>query len=194
MFCIIDIIHHQHKVDIRTGTLNRVVSNRISSTGASRLAQNKLIPTASEANQESSITPYINLQSSDAYEEDQLDDNDNDTEQPEMTPNKQSTENESRFDFRDHRAKSNYLENLSQRSSAADVIRDVLSRRRALDPTEKHDLRTYIRNRKDSIVQHVIGYNYDDHSIVGGLYTRVGIGSKLNKNISVITDHLNGLF
>ncbi|CAF1342487.1 unnamed protein product, partial [Rotaria sordida] len=29
---------------------------------------------------------------------------------------------------------------------------------------------------KNSIVEHVIGYNYDDNSVVGGLYTRVGIG------------------
>jgi hypothetical protein len=36
-------------------------------------------------------------------------------------------------------------------------------------------------NRRDSIVEHVIGYNYDDNSTVGGLYIRVGIGSKLNK-------------
>ncbi|CAF1480573.1 unnamed protein product [Rotaria sordida] len=30
---------------------------------------------------------------------------------------------------------------------------------------------------KNSTVEHVIGYNYDENSIVGGLYTRVGIRS-----------------
>ncbi len=59
-----------------------------------------------------------------------------------------------------------------------------MTRRHALDSIEQHHLRTYIRRRKNSIVQHVIGYNYDDHSTAGGLYTRVGIGSKLNKKKS----------
>lgn len=55
--------------------------------------------------------------------------------------------------------------------------RDALTRRRALDIAETQDLKIYMRHRRDSIVQHVIGYNYDDHSTAGGLYTRVGIGS-----------------
>ncbi len=67
-----------------------------------------------------------------------------------------------------------------------DTTRSVSNRRHALAPTEKQDLRTYMRRRRNSIVQHVIGYNYDDNSSVGGLYTRVGIGSKLNKSILVI--------
>ncbi len=66
------------------------------------------------------------------------------------------------------------------------LFSDSLTRRRALDPIEKHHLRTYIRQRKSSIVQHVIGYNYDDNSTAGGLYTRAGIGSKLNKKIEMI--------
>ena len=56
--------------------------------------------------------------------------------------------------------------------------RNVLTRRHALDPGGVHNLRSYMRHRKDSIVQRVIGYNYDDHSTAGGLYIRVGIGSK----------------
>ncbi|CAF2954752.1 unnamed protein product [Rotaria sp. Silwood2] len=59
-----------------------------------------------------------------------------------------------------------------------DTVRDILTRRRALDPAEKHNLIAYVRHRRESIFQHVIGYNYDDNSIVGGLYTRVGIGSE----------------
>jgi hypothetical protein len=184
MFCIIDIVHHRHKVKIPTNNLNRLVSNQISVTGDVRLAQNKLISTASEANQESSTTPCINLQLFDVYEEDKLDDNDN--EQPEITANKQSTDNKN--------TRPNSLDNLSRRSSVMDTARDVLTRRHALDPIEQKDLRTYMRRRKNSIVQHVIGYNYDDNSSVGGLYTRVGIGSKLNRSILVIIGHLNGSF
>jgi hypothetical protein len=54
----------------------------------------------------------------------------------------------------------------------------VVSRRQALDPSGTHTLRNYVSHRKDTIVQRVIGYNYDDHSTAGGLYIRVGIGSK----------------
>jgi hypothetical protein len=60
-----------------------------------------------------------------------------------------------------------------------DTTRDVSRRRPALDLGGAHNLRTYVRHRKDSIVQRVIGYNYDDHSTAGGLYIRVGIGSKI---------------
>jgi hypothetical protein len=75
------------------------------------------------------------------------------------------------------------------------LFSDSFTRRHALDSTETHHLKTYIRRRKNSIVQHVIGYNYDDDSTAGGLYTRVGIGSKLNKkNLSDYTSHLNGSF
>jgi hypothetical protein len=87
----------------------------------------------------------------------------------------------------DHRNQLNSLDNPSHGSSVTkpltDTTRDILTRRRALDPIEEHDLKTYVHRRRNSIVQHVIGYNYDDNSIVGGLYTRVGIGSKLKKNI-----------
>ncbi len=117
-----------------------------------------------EVNQESLTTPNMNLKFFDTCEEDQLNEND----QTEII------ENENPF----HRVTS---ENGSCRSSALDTTRDVLTRRHALDSTEKQDLRIYMRHRRDSIVQHVIGYNYDDNSIVGGLYTRVGIGSKIKK-------------
>ncbi|CAF1142344.1 unnamed protein product, partial [Didymodactylos carnosus] len=58
----------------------------------------------------------------------------------------------------------------NQRSRAAD------DRRLALDTGGVSNLRAYIRHRKDSIVQRVIGYNYDDKSTAGGLYIRVGTG------------------
>jgi hypothetical protein len=54
----------------------------------------------------------------------------------------------------------------------------ILTRRHTLDPNGIHTLRNYVSHRKDTIVQRVIGYNYDDHSTAGGLYIRVGIGSK----------------
>jgi len=193
MFCIIDINHHRRKVKIPTNNLNRLTSNQISLTRDVRLAQNKRTSTVSEASQESSITPCSNLQLFEACDEDQLNDN-NDNEQPEITPNKQSQDNEHRVSFHDHRDKPNSSENLAPRLSAMDSTRSVLTRRHALAPTEKQDLRTYMRRRRNSIVQHVIGYNYDDNSSVGGLYTRVGIGSKLNKSILVIVGRLNGSF
>ena len=80
-------------------------------------------------------------------------------------------------------SKSQSLDNLSIKSSVimrkhVNPTRDVSTRRHALDPGAAHNLRTYVRHRKDSIVQRVIGYNYDDNSTAGGLYIRVGIGSK----------------
>jgi hypothetical protein len=185
MFCIIDIIRHRHKVIIPTSTLNRLDSNHMGVTGDVRLAQNKRILTLSAANQKSSSTPYLNMQSFNGCKENQLDGLDN--ERLEIISNRQSIDNDNTFSHRDHLTKSNSLDNLlhqtSTTKSLTDTTRDVLIRRRALDPIEEHDLITYVRHRRNSIVQHVIGYNYDDDSIVGGLYTRVGIGSKLNKNV-----------
>ncbi|CAF1228293.1 unnamed protein product, partial [Rotaria sordida] len=178
VFCIIDISRHQGKVKIPRNTLNRLDSKQTSLTGDARLARNKFISTSSEANQKLSITSYINLHLFDEPEKDELDDNDN--EQSKINDNKLSTDNNDTFSFRNHHNKLNSLDNLSHRSlvtqSPTDTTRDIFTRRRALDPNEQHNLKTYIHHRKNTIVQHVIGYNYDDNSIVGGLYTRVGIG------------------
>ncbi|CAF1444651.1 unnamed protein product [Rotaria sp. Silwood1] len=134
--------------------------------------------TSSEANRKPSITSYINLPLFDESEKNQLDDNDN--EQSEINGNKPSTGNDDTFSFRDQRSKLKSLGNLSHRSSVTktptNTTRDIFTRRRALDPIEQHNLKTYVLHRKNSIVEHIIGYNYDDNSIVGGLYTRVGIG------------------
>lgn len=115
---------------------------------------------------------------------------DNDDEQLETESNKIATENEELFSNRDHQSHSRSLDDLVEQSSAVkpleEFTRDISSRRHALDSTAQTYLRAYVRRRRNSIVQHVIGYNYDDNSIVGGLYTRVGIGSKLisqKKNI-----------
>ena len=153
----------------------------MNTAGGVPLTQNKRISTSAVANPKSSSTPHINLQLFDDGEKTHSDDN----ERPEITFAEHSADNDNTIKFRDHRGKSNSLDDLSCRSSATkslmDTTRDVLIRRGALDPGEQHDLRTYVRQRKNSIVQHAIGYNYDDNSMVGGLYTRVGIGSKLNK-------------
>ena len=68
-----------------------------------------------------------------------------------------------------------------KKKQSMDSRRDTLFRRHALDVSDTQNLKSYVRYRRDSIVQHVIGYNYDDHSTAGGLYTRVGIGSKMTE-------------
>lgn len=161
-------------------------SNRIGFTGDVRFIENTRVSVSSETNRKSLNAAYINLPLSDDSADDQLDHNDN--EKPEKKSNEQSTENINQISFRGDRGRSNSLDDLSRRSSAGkpptELTRNVSIRRRALDPMEKQNLRTYVRHRKNSIVQHAIGYNYDDSSNVGGLYTRVGIGSKLSeKNI-----------
>jgi len=182
MFCIIDIIHHRKSLKIPTSPLNRLISNHTGVIGEIRPSLNKHISTTSEAQRQSSNTPCVNFHLFDESKEDELDENDN--EQPEIPSDEQSTDNVNTSNFHE---KSNSLDKLSHRSSAEraimDTTRDVSTRRHALDPAEQRLLRTYVRHRKNSIVQHVIGYNYDDNSTAGGLYTRVGIGSKLNKNI-----------
>ena len=67
---------------------------------------------------------------------------------------------------------------------------NVLNRRQTLDPNGRHTLRNYVCLRKDTIVQRVMGYNYDDHSTAGGLYIRVGIGSK-RKTTRIGVENLN---
>ncbi|CAF4223519.1 unnamed protein product [Rotaria sordida] len=135
------------------------------------------------------MTSCINLQLFDEPKKDQLDDNDN--EQSEINDNKLSIDNNDTFSFCNHHSKLNPLDNLSRRSvvikSPTDTTRDIFTRRRALDPIKQYDLKTYIHHRKNSIVEHVIGCNYDDNSIVGGLYTRVGIG-KTDRHIYHLAD------
>jgi len=133
--------------------------------------------------------PHFNLQLFDDSDEFQSEKDDNETrkERSGTITSKQTDDD----DDDDHhhmlphaRSKSQSLDNLSTKSSVimrkhVPPTRDVLTRRPALDPGAMHNLRSYVRHRKDSIVQRVIGYNYDDHSTAGGLYIRVGIGSKM---------------
>ncbi len=141
-------------------------------------------------------TPYFNLQLFDDSDEFQSDDNDNEKKSNERlgTSSIKRTheeeeeddddDNDENVSLRHTRPKSHSLDDLSTKSSIimrrhVDTTRDVSRRRPALDLGGAHNLRTYVRHRKDSIVQRVIGYNYDDHSTAGGLYIRVGIGSKI---------------
>ncbi|CAF0803754.1 unnamed protein product [Rotaria sordida] len=178
IFCIIDIIRHRRKVNIPTGPLNRLDSNQTTLGGNVRLVHKQLSSPSSEPNFNSLIKPHINLKLLHNPEQHQLDDDDD--VQPQKHSNEPIIEIEHRHSFHDHHTKSNSLGNILDHSSAAtsptDTTRDITTRRRALDPLGKHHLIKYVRHRRDSIVQHVIGYNYDDNSVVGGLYTRVGIG------------------
>lgn len=63
-------------------------------------------------------------------------------------------------------------------------------RRRMFDPKGTHTLRKDVSNRKNTIVQRVIGYNYDDHSTAGGLYIRVGIGSNKTHRLNEFNEFL----
>lgn len=178
LFCIVDIIHHRKRVETPMKNLTRLISNQLSVTSDGRAVQNKRTSNVSEAHRNSSLTPYTNLPLFETCVENSLDDNDN--ERSEIHPNRPSVDNDDTCHFYDNRAKSNSSNNVSQRSSVIDTTRDILTRRHAMDSTEKQDLKTYMFHRRNSIVQHVIGYNYDDNSTVGGLYTRVGIGSKFH--------------
>jgi hypothetical protein len=161
IFCFIDIIRHQRRVKIPTSTLNRLDSNHTDLTNDVHLAGNKLISTSTEANTKASTTTCIDLQVVHEFEADQLDNSED--KRPEMNLSELSTDNKDTVIFHDHRSKSNSLENLSHQPSATK------------SPT---DMTLGVSTR-----QHVIGYNYDDNSTVGGLYIRIGIGSKLNRKI-----------
>lgn len=168
--------------------LNRFSTNRVGLVGDVRFSQNKSISISSDANRKSVNTAYVNIPLIDDHVDDESDHAEN--EQPEKTSNEQSMENVDESDSHEERARSNSLDDYSRRSSTVkspiELKRNVSIRRHALDPMESHNLKTYVRHRKNSIVQHAIGYNYDDSSSVGGLYTRVGIGSKLiQKNKSI---------
>ncbi|CAF1599151.1 unnamed protein product [Rotaria magnacalcarata] len=179
IFCIIDIVRHRRKVQIPKGTLNRLNSNQISCySDTARIRQKKLILTSPEITPEPMIAPSIKIAVLDDPAKDQL--NDANDFRVETSSDQVFIEHDETISLCDDRIESNSLDNSENQSLVAkpliDTTRDILTRRRALDVTGKHDLQAYVRHRRSSIVQHVIGYNYDDNSIVGGLYTRVGIG------------------
>ncbi|CAF3544769.1 unnamed protein product [Rotaria socialis] len=161
------------------GTLNRLDSIQTSCyADTARIGQKKLILTSPETTPESMAAPYIKITVLDEPEKDRL--NGTNDLRVETDSDQVFIENEETISSCDNRIKSNSLDDSENQSVVAkpliDTTRDILTRRRALDLTAKHDLQAYVRHRRCSIVQHVIGYNYDDNSTVGGLYTRVGIG------------------
>ncbi|CAF4410734.1 unnamed protein product [Rotaria socialis] len=179
VFCIIDVIRHRYKVQMPKGTLNRLDSIQTSCyADTARIGQKKLILTSPETTPESMAAPYIKITVLDEPEKDRL--NGTNDLRVETDSDQVFIENEETISSCDNRIKSNSLDDSENQSVVAkpliDTTRDILTRRRALDLTAKHDLQAYVRHRRCSIVQHVIGYNYDDNSTVGGLYTRVGIG------------------
>ncbi|UJR11890.1 hypothetical protein I4U23_016068 [Adineta vaga] len=152
---MIDIHRHQR-------TSNKLDSNHINLAANDHLTRNKCKLASTEANRKSSMATYTDLQAPYASEEDQSDNN-------EDIPTSNN-----------HRNKLNSLKDFSHLSLTkklpTDVTEDVENRENALNAIEQHDSRIYLRDRKDNIVKHTIGYNYDDNSTVGGLYTRIGIG------------------
>ena len=188
MFCIFDIIHHRKKINIASTKINQRGSNHIPMNNINlRLSGHKhSSPISDEHISKAPTSPHFNLQLFDDSDDFQSEDNLNEklNERRDRSPTKHSEDDDIDDTESLHhvRHKSQSLDDLSNgslpvRRPRADTTRDVLSRRRALDPGAVHNLRSYVRNRKDSIVQRVIGYNYDDHSAAGGLYIRVGIGS-----------------
>ncbi|CAF0789140.1 unnamed protein product [Rotaria sp. Silwood1] len=187
-FCIIDIVRHRHKFDINSKAINRLDSNHKPHHNPNlRLLDNKrrAVPFNEQISQ-LPPPPSFNLQLFDDSDEFQSENNDdeNNHEQNETSsfkPVQDDDDDDDDKSFRPTNRKSQSLEDLSSKSSDVlrkryDRTRSALSRRLALDPGGVHNLRTYVRHRKDSIVQRVMGYNYDDHSTAGGLYIRVGIG------------------
>ncbi|CAF3811285.1 unnamed protein product [Rotaria sordida] len=188
-FCIIDIVRHQQKFNINSKAIKRLDSTHkpIHNPNLHLLVNKRQTSSLNQQISQLPPVPSFNLQLFDDSDEFQSEDNDNENshEQNEINSHKQTHDNDDDDDddksLRHTDKKSHSFDDLSAISS--DVVRkrynrtrSVSSRRPALDPGGAHNLRTYVRHRKDSIVQRVMGYNYDDHSTAGGLYIRVGIG------------------
>jgi hypothetical protein len=188
-----DIVHHKHKITKNTMTGNKLDTDHNPPLINDHLRLNKISqqpPLSNDQTVNSPSTPYFNLQLFDDSDEFQSDDNDNEKLGTNSTKRAQEDADDGDDDenasLHHTRQKSHSLDDLSIKSMATnrrhvDTTRDVLRRRPALDPGGAYNLRTYVRHRKDSIVQRVIGYNYDDHSTAGGLYIRVGIGSRFER-------------
>lgn len=147
-------------------TSNKSNSNHIDLTEDDRVIRNKCKSSSTEANRKPSMAIYTDLQAPYASEEDQ-----SDNSEDIITSN-------------DHRNKSNSLKDRSQRSltkkSSTNVTKSVQNHENPSNALEQRDSRICIRDRKDSVAKHTIGYDYDNDSTVDGLYTRIGIGSELN--------------
>jgi hypothetical protein len=172
---------------MNTTTIRRLDSDHVPLNHANiRLSKNRQIPPSSNEGRPSlPSTPFFNLQlfdDSDEFESGDIDKKMKTNERRGANSTKQSQDDEESLVHIP--SKSQSLDNLSTNSSVTmrksiDVRRDVTTRRHALDPGAVKNLQSYVRRRKNSIAQRVIGYNYDDHSTAGGLYIRVGIGSNV---------------
>jgi hypothetical protein len=156
-------------------------------TNPSRTKTKSLSLSHDQAAKLTNTTPYFNLKIFDDSDESAGDENEkNDGEQHSTNVNRSSTRDDDEREIVPI-SRSHSLDDISRRSSIYSrpnhnhSARDVLTRRHALDTGGVNHLRNYMRHRKNSIVQRVIGYNYDDHSTAGGLYIRVGIGSKTRR-------------
>ncbi|CAF3436928.1 unnamed protein product [Rotaria socialis] len=190
VFCIIDIVRHRHKFEISAKAINKLDLNHPPAHSAhSPLSSGKQKEVSPNQHiTQTTAVPSFNLQlfdDSDEFQSENNDDDEHTNEHHEANVVKQShNRDDEDYDDKSLRPlseKSRSLDNLSMKSSAEmrkryTRARSVLNRRHALDPGGVHNLRSYVRHRKDSIVQRVMGYNYDDNSTAGGLYIRVGIG------------------
>ncbi|UJR26504.1 hypothetical protein I4U23_007831 [Adineta vaga] len=189
IFCMFDIVHHRHKLPINASVINKLEMTHAPKSSVNlRLSRSKHPSSFSkEEPTKLSSTPHFNLQlfdDSDEFESNNEDDdhtNENHRRGTDSMKAHDDDDDNCNPNSRHIQNKSQSLDDISTKSSMimrnrADTTRDFSTRRRALDPGAAHHLRTYVRHRKDSIVQRVIGYNYDDHSTAGGLYIRVGIG------------------
>ena len=138
-------------------TSNKLASNHMDLTDDDHLARNKCESASTEANRKLSRATYTDLQVPHASEEDQSDNCEDITI------------------CNDHGNRLNSLKDLSHLSltkeSSIDRTKSVQNHENTLNTIEQRD-------RKDHIVKHTTGYNYDKNSTVDGLYTRIGIGSK----------------
>ncbi|CAF1011498.1 unnamed protein product [Adineta ricciae] len=188
IFCMFDIVRHRRKIPINTSTINKMEIPHLPKSSVNlHLPGNAFMPMiAKEEPTRLSSTPYFNLQlfdDSDEFESNDENDRSNGNRRhgTVSTTKVNDDDDDGSPTLRHAHSKSQSLDDVSTKSSVvmrsrADTTRDFSTRRRALDPNAIQHLRTYVRHRKDSIVQRVIGYNYDDHSTAGGLYIRVGIG------------------
>ena len=188
-----DIVHHRRKLSLNSTVVKKFdTSHPLLSGGLPNLSKNKqLAHVPNEQMNNSPSTPHFNLQLFDDSDEFHTDEDENEQKNERRgTSHAKRThedddddDDDNRTSLRHTHSRSHSLDDVSRRSSSMlqrheDTTRDVLTRRHALDPGAANKLQTYVRHRKDSIVQRVIGYNYDDHSTAGGLYIRVGIGGK----------------
>ena len=198
IFCIFDITHHRRKLKSDDKKSNDI-DGRHSDRHLIKFNERLLSSNDHTANPAS--TPHFNLQLFDDSDEFHSDDHDGDEKKKRKNNGQRQRSSRRLMDNDDDddddkreeeeslhltRSKSLSLDNLSFKSSTL-TKRQIYSprdeiRRPAMDPGAVHHLQNYVQHRKESIVQRVIGYNYDDHSTAGGLYIRVGIGSKNEKN------------